>query len=340
MNSQATTRHLRDTFWHLLCHRSELPHEGDYVRFDWQGEEVVVHHDSGQFVAFDNLCRHRGARLFIENHGNSPASCPYHGWTYRAGALAAGAPATVVACNVRLRQLQVEWCADFMFVSAAPATTLDKQLAATMPLLENISFQLAGRHDFNRYEYDCSWQVAIENALEPEHIGFVHRESLGKLCLEEGVNEFHGVNSVWSAPLGNIGLARKLKTARRFFEVDEAFDGYQSIYLFPFTMLSSTFGLSWSLQNFFPAATVGQAHFTSRLYGTALKASAPTTIADVIFESSSRMNRQVFDEDNSICANVAVNAWSSEPLEYALPSESKLNHFRESYRMHRINGQD
>lgn len=340
MNSQTTTRHLRDTFWHLLCHRSELPREGDYVRFDWQGEEVVIHHDSGRFVAFNNLCRHRGARLFTSDHGNSAASCPYHGWTYRAGVLAGGAPSAVVACNVKLRELHVEWCADFLFVSAAPATNLDKQLAGTMPLLENISFQLTGRHDFNRYKYDCSWQVAVENALEPEHIGFVHPESLGKLYLEEGVNEFYGVNSVWSARLGDIGLARKLKNTRRFFEVDEAFEGYQSIYLFPFTMLSSTFGLSWSLQNFFPAASEGQAHFTSRLYSTQLKNGAPPTIAAVLFDSSTRMNRQVFNEDNTICAKVGLNAWSSESLEYALPSEKKLNHFRASYHMHRLNGED
>ena len=340
MHAQATTRHLRDTFWHLLCHRSELPQEGDYVRFDWQDEEVVIHHDAGQFIAFNNLCRHRGARLFTENYGNAVASCPYHGWTYRAGNLVAGAPSAILACDIRLRELQVEWCADFMFVSASPATSLELQLAGTMAMLEDISFQLMGRHDFNRYTYDCSWQVAVENALEPEHIGFVHPESLGKLRLEDGINEFHGVNSVWSAPLGNTELARKLKTARRFFEVNDMFEGYQSMYLFPFTMLSSTFGLSWSLQNFFPAASGQQSHFTSRLYGAPPKANSPASIAAVLFESSARVNRQVFAEDNAICSQVAWNAWNSEPLEHALPSESKLQHFRSSYRLHRLNGTD
>ena len=42
----------------------------------------------------------------------------------------------------------------------------------------------------------------MENALEPEHIGFVHPDSLGRLGLAQGENQFYGVNSVWTAPVG------------------------------------------------------------------------------------------------------------------------------------------
>ena len=332
MQTFDATRHLRDRFWHPVCHRSELPAEGDYLRFEWLGEDLVVHHDGGRILAFDNLCRHRGARIFGGDVGNAVATCPYHGWTYRAGRLAGGAPEPALACGVQLRELPTAWCADFLFVAIDPAASLQAQLGGVAPMLEDISFQLAGRHDFNRAHYECDWQVAVENALEPDHIGFVHPQSLGKLDLQDGDNAFHGINSVWSAPLGSRSTARRLASISRFFGAQGAYQGYLSIYLFPFSMLSSTFGLSYSMQNFFPAAAPGSTHFTSRLYQTAVQPGAPDGVASTMFNASAAMNRQVFAEDAAVCRLVPAGTWTSEALPWPTAAEAKVEHFRASYR--------
>lgn len=54
------------SYWHPVAHISELANNRDFVLFEIQDFEVVVINDKGNFVAFDNLCPHRGAR-FLRN---------------------------------------------------------------------------------------------------------------------------------------------------------------------------------------------------------------------------------------------------------------------------------
>ena len=330
MTTISETRQLRDQFWHLLCHRSELPASGDYLKLDWLGEEVVVYNDQGELIAFDNLCPHRGTRFFTEKRGNAPLACPYHGWAYRAGAMHIPcreryAPAELD--NARLQVLQLDWCADFLFASPQPRMSLDAQLGETQATLENISFNVAGLGDFNAYVYECDWRIALENALEPLHVPFVHPESLAQLQLDDGENRFTDWTSIWEACLGNAGMARKLRSVKRLFQLDNQFEGYQSLYLFPFTMLSSTFSYSYSLQHFFPSTQAQRTHFSSRLLMAAAKPAASATLQG-FFDSSAQMNRQVFEEDHAICKRIAIQAADSARFKILSSDEAKIAHFR------------
>ena len=81
-----------------------------------------------------------------------------------------------------------------------------------------------------------------------------------------------------------------------------------------------------------PGGSPGRTHFTSRLYGAALKAGTPVQVGSAIFDSSAAMNRQVFEEDYTVCRRVPPGTWSSEPLDFPTPAEAKVAHFRRSYR--------
>ena len=147
---------LRDTFWHLLCHRSELPQPGDFLKLDWLDQEVVVFNDNGELVVFDNLCPHRGTRFFTDTTGNGAITCPYHGWSYRAGSLHIPCReqyATDELRNTRLNTLQTDWCADFLFASIRPALLLDAQLGDTFNLLGALSFNI------------CAWPTSMPTPL-------------------------------------------------------------------------------------------------------------------------------------------------------------------------------
>jgi phenylpropionate dioxygenase-like ring-hydroxylating dioxygenase large terminal subunit len=327
---------LYNDYWHLLCHRRELPAHGDFVRFDTPVGEVVVFNDDGELVAFDNRCPHRGARIYLADHGNQAATCQYHGWTFQKGRMIIPERESFAHCRIetaRFNTLPLDWCGDFAFVGATPRQSLYDQLGGVAEVLENVSFNIAGRHDFSRYEFECYWPLAVENALEPYHISMIHPSTLGTLQLEAGENVFDGLNSIWYAPVGHEKTRKKLASLKRFFQLDFQYEGYMSIYLFPFTMLSSTFGYSYSLQHFFPHATnPDRASFTSRLLTTPTSSAAAEAVVKPFLDSTAQVNRKVFDEDHAICKTMPRDSWSTQPLRFASASEAKIAHFRENCR--------
>ncbi|MGN8106907.1 aromatic ring-hydroxylating oxygenase subunit alpha [Paraburkholderia sp. 22098] len=329
-------RQLFDEYWHLACHRRELANDGDFIKFDSVSGEVVLFNDNGDLVAFDNVCPHRGARIYTDAHGNRPATCGYHGWTYKNGGVIVPERQRFKSCDIdraRFATLKVDWCGDFVFFAIKPRMRLYEQLGKTAETLENISFNVDRRVDLNRYDYECYWPLAVENALEPYHIAAVHTETLATLQLADGENVFDGANSIWYAPLGNSRVASQLSRLRKLFDIDYQYEGYMSLYIFPFTMMSSTYGYSYSLQNFFPSSDgLDRTHFTSRLYASNTANANSAQMLGSFFESTIRMNRQVFQEDHEVCKLLPKESWSSNALRFPSDAEAKIDHFRQSCR--------
>lgn len=330
----ALTGELWTRHWHLLCHRSELSASRAFARFDILGAEVVAFNDGGSVVVFDNRCPHRGARIFVEDHGARRFVCPYHGWSFANGRVFVGNKEAFAHCDLSgldLRRLRIEWLGDFLFVSWDPAASLLDQLGGVADIVERISYSIDRRTDYNAYAYECDWRIGLENALEPYHVSMIHPESLGTLDLQRGRNEYFGRNSIWFSEVGAERTSRRLKSLGRMFDLGYQFEGYMSIYMFPFTMISSTFGYSYSLQNFFPSATAERTHFYSRLLTSRLREGVKPELLESFFESSAALNRQTFDEDHVICKRVPLDSWSEATPRVWSQDEEKLVHFRQSY---------
>ena len=294
-------------FWHLVAHRDELAQPGDYVRLDWPLGELVLFNDAGAVIAFDNLCPHRGARYFVEDAGNGRIACPYHGWGFRDGELRIPLRQTfdpVEIAQARLNTLQTPWCGDFLFVSLAPAQTLGEQLGDMAQTLAAVARQISARRDFNAFVWQSDWRVAVENALEGYHVSAIHPQTLGPLGLIDDETVFIGGGSIYTARIGDDRTAKGLGRMKRFFDLDHAYDGYWTAHVFPFAMLSSTYGYSYSMQTFFPAAQDHRTQFTSRLLTARTHPGAEPAL-DGFFESTAKINRQVFDEDHAICGRVS-----------------------------------
>jgi hypothetical protein len=100
--------------------------------------------------------------------------------------------------------------------------------------------------------------------------------------------------------------------------------------MFPFSMITSTFGYSYSVQNFFPSLRdENTTNFTSRLLTTKLSNEKYDQILSSFFESTININRTVFEEDHEICKLIPRDSWSIEPLKYMSTDEIKINHFRQ-----------
>ena len=70
--------------WVYVGHASEVPEPGDY-RTRWLGRQPVImsRDDEGEVHLILNRCRHQGAAVCQEDHGNSSYfRCGYHGWVY------------------------------------------------------------------------------------------------------------------------------------------------------------------------------------------------------------------------------------------------------------------
>jgi phenylpropionate dioxygenase-like ring-hydroxylating dioxygenase large terminal subunit len=321
-------------YWHMICHRRELPSDGDFLKFKTPLGDIVLFNDEGEIIAFDNKCPHRGALIYGDTYGNQPNTCKYHGWTFKSGKLIIPLIDQFINCDVAsadLKRYKLDWCGDFLFLGVNPKNDLYTQLDGISGYIENISFNINNCSDLSAYEYECYWPIALENALEPYHIGLVHPKTLATLQLEDGENSFHGMNSIWKAPVGNTRVAKQLMGLKRFFNIDFQYEGYMSIFLFPFTMISSTYGYSYSLQNFFPhQKNTDKTNFMSRLLTTNLQGANAEKIITPFFQSSAAVNRQVFEEDHDACKLLPSDSWSMAPLKYISSQEEKIAHFRDS----------
>jgi phenylpropionate dioxygenase-like ring-hydroxylating dioxygenase large terminal subunit len=326
---------LIENFWHLIGHKNEFSAPGNFVLFDTCLGEIAIHNNNGKIIAFDNKCIHRGASIFDERFGNKPLTCKYHGWTYIDGRVFVPNRESFIDCNfdnIYLNEYQVDWCGDFLFIAIKPQDNLKSQLGGIYSLLEKISFNIDRRLDFNNFKFPCYWPLAIENALESYHIPYIHRNTLAKLDLQPGKDNFFGVNSVWNSPIGNLRSKKLLGNMKKYFEIDFVFESYMSIYIFPFSMLSSTYGFSYSLQNFFPSKNIkSSTEFSSRfLVARHNKSSNTQQIINSFFDSSIKLNRTVFEEDSQICKQMSHDTWSNEKLAFQSPFEEKIEHFRSS----------
>lgn len=332
--SELISRALVNAYWHPLCMRNQISADKDYVRFNVLDFEVVVFNDKGNLIAFDNRCPHRGTRFFIEDQGNQRIICPYHGWSFASGTLRVPNAKSFEGCDIgkaNLNFFELSVCGDLVFFSVTPETSLKAQLGEDIfTLLEKITTGLDKCADFNRYGFESDWPISLENALEPYHIPMVHRDTLATLKLGVGHNYFSGQNSIWYAPVENEKVERRLTSLNKYFSVDEPYQGYMSIFIYPFSMLSSTFGYSYSMQNFFPALRDDLTYFTSQLYPAPLTNERYSEIASAFITSTAAVNRQVFEEDHSICKRVPADTWSWQPPRYVNVLEEKLLHFRAS----------
>lgn len=327
-------KNLIERYWHLGCLDSDLSREGDYLLIDIGSQQVVLYHDGTEVIAFDNLCPHRGTKFFRERRGNKLAVCGYHGWSYSRGHIKIHSIENFTGDvkGLRLRTYNVDYCGRFIFFAINPKCSLVDQLSDNLyTVIESISFDLDVLCDFDHYQYKCNWVIAVENALEPTHVPFVHRSTLGAYNLSNMRNEFFAKNnSIVKFDIANNRISRSLQSLDKYFELSPyAYSGYMSIYLYPFGFISSTHGHSYSVQLFTPGSPEST-WFYSGLYSVKTKGESGNEISNSIISAAIKANRQIFEEDHNICKNVSYDFWLRNSDRNLYHDEIKIKVFRQS----------
>jgi len=164
----------------------DLPAPGHFLTHDALGLPLLLtRHTDGQFRAFLNVCRHRGARV-AEGAGEGRGFvCPYHAWRYGMdGRLVSrpedGAFPDCARDAFGLTPLAAEERNGLLWVMPTPGAAL--QFAPSFAVLEAelANYGLADFTPFATRELrrQMNWKLALDTFLESYHFCVLHKDSI------------------------------------------------------------------------------------------------------------------------------------------------------------------
>ncbi|WP_052412077.1 aromatic ring-hydroxylating oxygenase subunit alpha [Streptomyces mutabilis] len=185
-------RHVFESMWFCAVRSADLERAGAF-RTVRVGREsvVVVRNRAGGLRAFLNVCRHRGARLCLEESGEVRRNlqCPYHAWTYDLDGRLVAAPdltkmpdvdrSAYGLVEVALREwLGYAW----VCLSDEPPSFEETVRGAAVERLGDpaaIERYRTERLSLGRrvtYDVRANWKLIVENFMECYHCATIHPE--------------------------------------------------------------------------------------------------------------------------------------------------------------------
>lgn len=164
----------------------ELPGPGSYVAKKMLGKPLLfTRNKDGAVHVFLNVCRHRGAVVCAEGHGEATKfSCPYHSWTYdNAGRLVGMYGKNTFGMDdtdsLGLVELPSAERAGIIWGALTPGIELniDDWLGDFQEELETL--ELGSWYLYEQRELPGpGWRVTMDGYLEAYHHSTVHRDTL------------------------------------------------------------------------------------------------------------------------------------------------------------------
>ena len=180
-------RYLFRRTWMLAGYAHEVAQPGDVRPVEVAGLPLVLvrGHDR-QIRAFQNVCRHRGARLVdAPCSGRQSIVCPYHSWTYALDGRIQRRPhfyggerhdvATEEHAAPALLEVRCALWHHWILVNVdGNAPPLDEHFAFMNAKLEGYDFSAAVHAGTLEFNIDANWKFAHENYIEPYHVFSAH----------------------------------------------------------------------------------------------------------------------------------------------------------------------
>ncbi|MFT5137553.1 MAG: phenylpropionate dioxygenase-like ring-hydroxylating dioxygenase large terminal subunit [Arenicella sp.] len=227
----------------------DLPEPGSFFTIDDFGVPVLATRDKqGQFHAFVNACRHRGARVANEATGKkSSFVCPFHSWTYTCKGDLVGVPqmdhfGEIDKSAYGLLALPAVERDGMLWVHPQPGSSLDiDELLG--PLGEELAALKLGELKSTAkktIKMDLNWKLANDTFGETYHFAKLHKDTLGQV--------YYGNNLAYQ----EFGRHHRFVTANKSIDVlrdrPESEWELQNVafvlyYLFPNIQLIATRGL-------------------------------------------------------------------------------------------------
>ena len=168
--------------WIYAGHVSQIPETGDYFTYTLAEDSVVVvRTESGEVLAFANVCRHRGSRVCDAASGQvKQFVCPYHGWVYRLDGTLRSArlfPDSFDTGGFGLHRVSLTIFHGLIFVSfKASAESFAPAVRAISHCFDSFALDKAKLAAKITYPVAANWKLALENYLECYHCAPAHLE--------------------------------------------------------------------------------------------------------------------------------------------------------------------
>ena len=174
--------------WLGLGRADRFKKPGQFETMDITGVPLLLINDrDGKLHAFNNACRHRGARL-LDGKGNCRTiRCPFHGWTYSNNGECAAAPhmedsQVFDQAKLSLVEFALEVHAGFVFVCFAPEPPDFSSHIGDFDQYHS-PWPLADLKSTRRqsFEVACNWKLFLDVFNEYYHLQYVHPDSINGL---------------------------------------------------------------------------------------------------------------------------------------------------------------
>ncbi len=224
------TQVMLKSVWLYACTVAHVKHPGDFFVFDLAGNSVIiVRGRDGDVRAFWNSCRHRGARICLDQRGRAPRlMCPYHQWTYGLDGVLLAARNMGPDFDKKdhsLSPVAIENIGGLLFVCLSdtppPIDRVKADITDQIAIYDLDHLKVAVQDD---YIEDANWKLVMENNREcyhcdaghPELINVLGTYGFGKGLPEDGENDviddqvFDAVVAAKRAEWQALGIFRDL----------------------------------------------------------------------------------------------------------------------------------
>ena len=181
------TQVMLKSVWLYACTVAHVKNPGDYFVFELaQNSIIIVRGRDNEVKAFWNSCRHRGAKICLEQRGRAPRlMCPYHQWTYGLDGkliVARSMAEDFNKADYSLNPVALENAGGLIFIC----------MGDSPPLFERVKEDIGGQiavYDLSQlkvavqdnYVEDANWKLVMENNRECYHCDAGHPELISVL---------------------------------------------------------------------------------------------------------------------------------------------------------------
>ena len=214
---QAELERIFNRCWLFLCHESQIPEPGDFIR-TYMGEDdvIVVRQPDGTVGAFLNACTHRGNKVCQAEWGNTRAfTCSYHGWSYGPDGRLASVPLEKeIYGELDRTRYGLVSVAQVDSYKGLVFGTFDAQAPSLVEYLGDVAWYLDTFLDASpggieligttlRAEITGNWKLPVENAIgDGYHVTWAHAGAMMVIGdLARGSSDLLGIGA------SNSGLA-------------------------------------------------------------------------------------------------------------------------------------
>lgn len=203
--------------WLNVGRVEEIPQVGDFLVRDLavcQTSIVVARGRDGQIRGFHNMCSHRGNKLVWDSKGNCRRmTCKFHGWTYDTAGKLVGVPDEANFFDLNkaehgLTPVATDVWQGFIFINVDPnpKETLHEFLGEVVEQLKGYPFDKFAFGYGYKGNLECNWKIAVDSQQEGYHAPYLHRRTLGDICIIPGNPFMHALDIKFFGPHRMLSL--------------------------------------------------------------------------------------------------------------------------------------